>query len=108
MQDGGRLLRGGGPDSRSHPSQPVAGCSRLATTRELPTGAQRIQVAPDSGGTAVRSVDDVGRGNLQLARLGQPLDGVKDSCQGQFAHLSAQYLLVSEQILPKMSGYIKF
>jgi hypothetical protein len=85
MQDGGRLsLRGGGPDGRN-PSQPVAGCSRLAATRELPTGAQRIQVAPDSGGTAVRSVDDVGRGNLWLARQGQALDGVKDSCRGSIS-----------------------
>jgi hypothetical protein len=42
------------------------------------------------------------------ARLGQALDGVKDRWRGQFAHLSAQYLLAIEQILPKMSGYNKF
>jgi hypothetical protein len=65
-------------------------------------------MAPDTGGTAVRSVDDVGRGNLWLTRLGQAPDGVKDSFRGQFAHLSAQYLLTFEQILSGMSRYGKF
>jgi hypothetical protein len=47
---------GRGADGRSHPGQPVAGCSRLAATRELPTAAQRIQVTPGSGRTEFEQI----------------------------------------------------